>query len=67
MCGALDIDLLRTQLANRGIIAARAVGVRTIDDLLGGTVESCTQPAELLGIRSGMPIRDALVLMKLAE
>ncbi|MCL6548131.1 MAG: DUF1805 domain-containing protein [Alicyclobacillus sp.] len=67
MCGALDVGLLREKLADRGIIAARAVGVRTLDDLLTGTVESCTQAAEAIGIRPGMPIREALLRMKAAE
>jgi uncharacterized protein YunC (DUF1805 family) len=63
MCGALDVNLLRTRLADREILAARAVGVRTIDDLLNGQVESCTQTAEKVGIHPGMPIREALALM----
>ncbi|MBX6353353.1 MAG: DUF1805 domain-containing protein [Thermoflavifilum sp.] len=66
MCGALDVSLLRTRLADRGIVAARAVGVRTLDELLNGTVESCTQAAEALGIRPGMPVREALKRMKAA-
>jgi uncharacterized protein YunC (DUF1805 family) len=67
MCGALDIELLRTQLSSRNILAARAVGVRTIDDLLNGSVETCTQSAEEIGIRRGMSICDALVIMKQSE
>ncbi|GLG00100.1 hypothetical protein Alches_01390 [Alicyclobacillus hesperidum subsp. aegles] len=67
MCGALDIALLRTQLASRGIVAVRATGVKTISELLDGTVESCTQEAEALGILCGMPIREALRLMGAAE
>ncbi|MCF8565375.1 DUF1805 domain-containing protein [Alicyclobacillus tolerans] len=67
MCGALDVTLLREKLASRHIVAARAVGVKTLDDLLNGTVESCTQAAEELGIQPGMPIREALVLMKQSE
>lgn len=60
MCGALDVGLLREKLEDRGIIAARAVGVRTLDDLWNGEVESCTQHAEALGIHPGMPVQDAL-------
>jgi uncharacterized protein YunC (DUF1805 family) len=63
MCGALDVHLLRTTLANRDILAARAVGVKTMDELLNGTVESCTQAAERIGIQPGMSIRQALLLM----
>jgi uncharacterized protein YunC (DUF1805 family) len=64
MCGALDIELLRNKLESRQIIAARATGVRTIDELLNGHVESCTQAAEGIGIHKNMPIRDALLLME---
>lgn len=64
MCGALDIQLLRDKLAKRNVVAARAVGVKTLSELLDGTVESCTQGAEALGIQPGMPIRSALVKMK---
>lgn len=67
MCGALDVELLRTKLANRGIIAARAVGVKTMDDLMNGTVESCTQGAQAIGIAPGMPIREALLCMRRHE
>lgn len=67
MCGALDVGLLRDALADRGIIAARAVGVRTLDDLFNGVVESCTQKAEEIGIHEGMDIREALLLMKQYE
>lgn len=64
MCGALDIQLLREKLSHRNIVAARAVGVKNLSELLDGTVESCTQAAEQLGISPGMPIRDALLAMK---
>ncbi|MFB5190444.1 YunC family protein [Alicyclobacillus fastidiosus] len=67
MCGALDITLLREQLADRGIIAARAVGVRTMQELLDGEVESCTQGAEAIGILPGMSMRDALAKIGAAE
>lgn len=60
MCGALDVELLRTKLADRGIIAARATGVKTMQELIDGTVESCTQAAEELGIIPGMSMKDAL-------
>lgn len=63
MCGALDVELLRTKLADRGIVAARATGVKSMDELLNGDVESCTQGAEEIGIKVGMSIREALVRM----
>lgn len=67
MCGALDVGLLRTKLRERGVIAARAVGVKTMDDLWNGSIESCTQAAEALGIHPGMSVQDALAKMIEAE
>lgn len=63
MCGALDVGLLNAKLADRGIIAGRAVGVRTIEQLLEAPLESVTVAAEQLGITAGMSGRDALVKM----
>ena len=63
MCGALDIGLLNEKLADRKIIAGRAVGVRTIDDLLKAPLESVTYEAEKYGIVKGMIGEDALLKM----
>lgn len=63
MCGALDVELLNTRLSERGIIAARATGVRTWDDLLQTPLSDVTLEAEKLGIHSGMKGKDALLLM----
>lgn len=63
MCGALDIGLLNEKLADRQIIAARAVGVRTIAQLLAAPMESVTIEAEKLGIVQGMSGAEALQLM----
>lgn len=63
MCGALDVGLLNEKLKDRKIIAARAVGVRTIDQLLDAPMESVTYEAEELGIHPGMAGRDALLKM----
>jgi uncharacterized protein YunC (DUF1805 family) len=63
MCGALDVGLLNTQLHDRKIIAGRAVGVKTIEQLLKAPLESVTLEAERLGIRSGMSGEQALLKM----
>ncbi|OIK10244.1 hypothetical protein BIV60_21695 [Bacillus sp. MUM 116] len=63
MCGALDVGLLNDKLADRKIVAGRAVGVRTIDQLLNAPLESVTFEAESLGIYKGMIGRDALLKM----
>ncbi|WP_078414203.1 YunC family protein [Priestia abyssalis] len=63
MCGALDVDLLNAKLKDREIIAGRAVGVRTIEQLLEAPLESVTLHAETLGITPGMKGKDALLKM----
>lgn len=63
MCGALDVGLLNEKLADRGIIAARAVGVRSLEDLLNFPLESVTVKARELGIVPGMTGREALLKM----
>jgi uncharacterized protein YunC (DUF1805 family) len=63
MCGALDVALLNERLASRGIIAGRALGVRTIDQLLEAPLESVTIAAEEMGIVPGMKGKDAVLAM----
>lgn len=63
MCGALDIALLNEKLRDRKVIAGRAVGVKTIDELLNAPLESITYEAEELGITEGMIGREALLKM----
>jgi len=63
MCGALDVGLLNEKLKDRKIIAGRAVGVRTLEELLHAPLESVTYEAEQKGIVVGMSGIDALELM----
>ncbi|UJF34677.1 YunC family protein [Paenibacillus hexagrammi] len=63
MCGALDVALLNERLRDRNIIAARATGVRTIQELLDAPLESVTYTAEDLGIHAGMTGREAILKM----
>jgi uncharacterized protein YunC (DUF1805 family) len=63
MCGALDVSLLNEKLKDRNIIAGRAVGVKTIEQLMEAPLESVTFEAEALGIVPGMKGKDALLLM----
>lgn len=63
MCGALDVNLLNAKLKDRKIIAGRAVGVRTVEQLLNAPLESVTLEAEELGITKGMIGKDALLKM----
>lgn len=63
MCGALDVGLLNEKLASREIIAGRAVGVKTLDELLAAPLESTTFKAQELGIIPGTCGRDAIKIM----
>ncbi|KOO47985.1 DUF1805 domain-containing protein [Viridibacillus sp. FSL E2-0187] len=63
MCGALDVGLLNTKLADRKIVAGRAVGVKTIEQLLNAPLESVTLEAEQFGIAKGMIGSEALLKM----
>ena len=63
MCGALDVALLNEKLKDRKVIAGRAVGVKTIEQLLNAPLESITYEAEALGIQAGMIGREALLKM----
>lgn len=63
MCGALDVTLLNERLADRKIIAGRAVGVRTLEELLEAPLESVTDEAKAMGIVPGMKGKDAVRLM----
>lgn len=63
MCGALDVNLLNERLSERNIIAGRALGVRSIDQLLEAPLESVTKAAEREGIIPGMKGKDAIQKM----
>lgn len=63
MCGALDVALLNDKLRERQIVAGRALGVRTLEDLLAAPLESVTHRAAELGIVPGMKGADAIALM----
>jgi uncharacterized protein YunC (DUF1805 family) len=63
MCGALDVALLNEKLKDRKVIAGRAVGVKTIQQLLDAPLESVTYEAEERGITKGMIGREALLRM----
>ena len=63
MCGALDVSLLNERLKDRKVIAGRAVGVKTIDQLLEAPLDSVTFEAEALGIHKGMIGKEAMLKM----
>ncbi len=64
MCGALDVALLDApHMRSREIVAARAVGVKSIEDLLAAPLESATSAAQALGVRPGMTGREAVAML----
>lgn len=63
MCGALDVGLLNERLGDRKILAGRAVGVKTLEQLLEAPLESVTLTAQEWGIEKGTIGREALLKM----
>ena len=63
MCGALDVALLNEKLKDRKVIAGRAVGVKTIEELLEAPLESVTFEAEAIGVHKGMIGKEAMLKM----
>lgn len=63
MCGALDVALLDERLADRRVVAGRALGVRSFADLLERPLTDVTAAAHALGVAPGMSGRDALLRM----
>ena len=62
MCAALDVGILDTALRDREVIAGRARGVRSIEDLLEAPLELVTEASnEQFGWEPGMKGRDALL------
>lgn len=61
MCGALDVDVLNNVLADRKVIAGRATGVKTIDDLLHSPLQKITDASIEYGWEAGMTGKDALI------
>lgn len=61
MCAALDVDVLNTVLADRQVIAGRAMGVKTIDQLLNAPLEKITDASKTYGWEVGMTGKDALI------
>lgn len=63
MCGALDVGVLNTLLADRRVVAGRAFGVRSPQDLLEAPLTDVTDAARALGVKPGMKGSEALRLM----
>ena len=63
MCGALDVELLDRLLGHRQVVAGRALGVRSLQDLLRQPLESVTAAAAALGLEPGMTGEAALAIL----
>ncbi len=64
MCGALDIDIYNSpKLLPREVLCVKAIGVRTLNDLINGEVYDSSIAAQKLGIHQGMKIKDALAIL----
>ncbi|MFD2045145.1 YunC family protein [Ornithinibacillus salinisoli] len=62
MCAALDVDIFNEneKLKKRNVIAGRAEGVRTIDELLHAPLAKITDASKEYGWQLGMTGKDAL-------
>jgi len=67
MCGVLNINALDTLHLERGIVAARAVGVKTLQDLLEAKIVDTTIKGSKIGIQPGMTGAKALECMLAAD
>ncbi|MGP4040599.1 YunC family protein [Gracilibacillus sp. D59] len=61
MCGALDVDLLNDRLTDRPIVAGRAIGVKTIEELQQARLDKITNHSKKYGWKEGMLIEEALI------
>ncbi|MCZ7569789.1 MAG: DUF1805 domain-containing protein [Ardenticatenaceae bacterium] len=64
-CGLLDVTVMDAVHPERGVVAGRAFGVLSLDDLLEARLRDVTATARLLGISEGMIGREALELLLL--
>ncbi|WP_010647357.1 YunC family protein [Oceanobacillus massiliensis] len=63
MCAALDVDIFNEipKLKEREVVAGRAVGVRTIEQLLHAPLEKITDASKAYGWEVGMTGKEALL------
>ncbi|MBP2076487.1 YunC family protein [Oceanobacillus polygoni] len=63
MCAALDVDIFNEipKLQERNVVAGRAMGVRTIDELLHAPLQKVTDASKAYGWEVGMTGKDALL------
>lgn len=61
MCAALDVDVLNDVLKDRQVVAGRAKGVRSIEDLLCAPLEKITDTSKKYGWKVGMTGKEALL------
>lgn len=63
MCGALDVKIFnQDHLRDRRVVCGKAIGVKTIDELMNAPLFEVSSEAKELGIFEGMLVKDALLL-----
>lgn len=64
MCGALDVEIYNSaKLLPRGVVCAKVVGVRSIEDILNAKIHEASKKAIEMGIDKGLEVKDALRLL----
>ncbi len=65
MCGALDVAIFdsKPHLQARKVICGRALGVKTLEQLIEAPLETTTLAAKEIGICEGVKVSDALLML----
>src|SRR5699024_7174031 len=63
MCAALDVDVLNEKLHARQVIAGRAMGVRTIDELLDAPLDKIKVGSNIHIWRRGLTGKEELLMI----
>ncbi len=65
MCGALDVEIFdsKPHLKAREVVCGRALGVKTMEELIEGRLQSVSEAAKKRGIIVGIKVKEALELL----
>ena len=65
MCAALDVELFdsKPHLQERKVVCGRAMGVKTIEELINAPLQAVSLAATEKGITTGMLVKGALLLL----
>ena len=60
MCGALDVNIYNSHtMVDRKVICGKAIGVKTIDELLNSPIYSVCDYGKTVGLTEGMKVYEA--------